>query len=85
MRLTLYHLPFCPYCLRVRAAAKRLGVAFDLVDVGARPEARRMLIERLGRGTVPVLGIPQPDGAELLLPESADIIDWLRQNHARVA
>lgn len=77
MPLTLYHLEFCPFCVNVRRAAKELGIELELVDVGRNPEARAMLLERRGRGTVPVLGIPTDDG-ERLMGESRDIIDYLR-------
>lgn len=76
-RLTLYHSPTCPYCLLVRREADALGIDLDLVDVRDRPEARDHLVRHLGRGTVPVLGIRDGDG-ERLLPESRDIVAYLR-------
>ena len=77
MPMTLYQLQFCPYCVDVRRAAEKLGIELHYVDVGRDLEARKMLFERRGRGTVPVLGIPTDDG-ERLLGESLDIIDYLR-------
>ena len=77
MPMTLYHLEYCPFCLDVRRAAEQLGIELQLVDVGRDADAREMLLERRGRGTVPVLGIPE-DGGERLLGESRDIIDYLR-------
>jgi len=77
MPLTLYHLEFCPFCIDVRQAADEFGIELRLVDVGRDPDARAMLYERRGRGTVPVLGIPSDDG-EQLMGESQDIIAYLR-------
>lgn len=78
-RFTLYHLPYCPFCLKVRAEAERLGVELDLVDITANPAARAKLMEARGRATVPVLGIPTAMG-ERLMGESADIIKYLEAN-----
>lgn len=78
MPLTLYQQPFCPYCDDVRRAADELGIELRYVDVNRDREARNMLYERRGRGTVPVLGIPSDDG-ERLMGESQDIIAYLRE------
>ena len=56
--MTLYHRKWCPYCIRVRRAADRLGIELRLVDIGREPAARDMLIAARGRATVPVLEIP---------------------------
>ncbi len=77
MPLTLYHLEFCPFCVDVRRAAEELCIELELVDVGRNPEVRAKLIERRGRGTVPVLEIPTNDGGRLM-GESRDIIEYLR-------
>ncbi len=79
MSLTLYHLPSCPFCIRVRQVADDLGIPLTLIDVARDRAAYDSLLDRRGRGTVPVLGIPTPDG-ERLLPESDDIIAYLRRN-----
>ena len=77
MPMTLYQLQSCPYCVDVRRAAEKLGIELRYVDVGRDREARNVLYERRGRGTVPVLGIPTDDG-ERLMGESQDIIAYLR-------
>ena len=58
-----------------------MNLTLNLVDVRQKPEARQMLFERRGRGTVPVLGIPTENG-EKLMPESDDIIRFLREQAA---
>lgn len=76
--LTLYQSPTCFYCWRVRRALADLGVEIDSRDVGRDPEARAALFAARGRTTVPVLRIAGADG-DTWMPESADIIAYLRQ------
>ncbi len=77
--LTLYHLEYCPFCVMVRREADQLGIPLRLVDIRRVPGAADKLIAFRGRSTVPVLGIPSPEG-ERLLPESRDIVSYLRAN-----
>ena len=83
-RLTLYHLSYCPFCHKVRRAADELGVSLNLVEIQEHPEARALLMRELGRATVPVLRIEHADGGYTLLPESSDIVRYLRRNVARL-
>lgn len=76
-KLRLYELPYCYYCSKVRQVASELGISLKSVDVSRDPMAHRLLIEKLGRGTVPVLSIETKDGVKLL-PESREIIAYLR-------
>lgn len=80
--LSLYHLRTCPFCLKVRRAAAELGIELELIDIAADPAARRRLLDARGRATVPVLSIPTEDGGEQLLPESNDIVAYLRRHAA---
>lgn len=75
--LSLYHLPACPFCLKVRRAADTLGIELRLIDISRDRAAREHLRAARGRTTVPVLSIPTDDG-EQLLPESNDIVAYLR-------
>lgn len=77
-KLRLYQTETCSYCWVVRNAAARLGVDLELRDVDREGSLRRMLVARRGRGTVPVLGIPEGEG-EKLLGESADIVRYLER------
>ncbi len=81
MTPTLYHLEYCPFCHKVRRAAEELGIELQLIDIETEPGALDSLLERRGRGTVPVLGLATPDG-ERLLGESDDIVAYLRRNAA---
>ena len=78
-KLRLYHTPFCGFCFRVRYAAQELGVELELVDTSKDADAHALLLSELGRGTVPVLGIISESGGERLLPESRDIIEYLKE------
>lgn len=98
---TLYHLPTCPFCRRVRRAAAELDIPLQLVDISEDPAARGLLMMTRGRTTVPVLRVdeaaraagasPPADkvidlpGGDQLLPESADIIEFLRDVHRQTS
>ena len=81
-KLALYHFSTCPFCLRVRAAMKMMGVHVPLKDARGDDEARRELLEGGGRTQVPCLRIEDPEGHVDWLYESADIIHWLKENVA---
>ena len=57
MAVTVYSTPWCPFCVRAKALLKQKGVVIDDIDVSARPELRREMIERSGRHTVPQIWI----------------------------
>lgn len=76
--LALYVSPGCFYCSRVTRALSELGVALEVRDTWADPRYRQELTAALGRGTVPVLRIEETDGTVRWLPESLDIIAWLK-------
>ena len=57
MSVTLYSTPWCPFCIRAKALLKQKGVEVTDIDVSARPELRREMIERSGRHTVPQIWI----------------------------
>ena len=79
--LVLYHYTSCPFCLRVRYAAKRLGLDLKLADIHKTPEHRQELVDAMGRSTVPVLKI-EKDGEVHWMPESADIVKYLKERFA---
>lgn len=76
--LSLYHRPSCGYCVQVRMAAERLGIPLELRDVRQEPRWREELLAARGRGTVPVLRIDYADGTTRWMPESLDIIRYLK-------
>ena len=74
LELVLYSSSRCIFCLRVHQVLQGLGLEIPIVDINAKPENRRQLIELGGKSQVPMLLI---NGAPLY--ESRDIIDFL--NH----
>jgi glutaredoxin 2 len=78
--LSLYQFDSCPFCLRVRHVAERLGIELELRDTLMDSDNAREVIEATGRRTVPVLRVEQPDGEVRWLPESADIIAYLQEH-----
>ena len=75
---TLYQYPSCPFCYRVSAALRTLDVEVEVRDILRDASARAELVAAQGRSTVPVLKIVAEDGSERWLPESRDIIEYLR-------
>lgn len=75
----LYHSASCPYCVMVRRTIDELGVSVELRDLAQEPKWREELLAARGRGTVPVLRCESPDGAVRWMPESRDIIRYLRK------
>lgn len=71
-QLTLYHMPSCPYCLKVRRYMEAHDIEIPLRDITADPAARDQLKRVGGKVQVPCLFI---DGTPLY--ESDDIIAYL--------
>lgn len=76
--ITLYHMAYCPYCVRVRRAANKLGIELNLIDINDHPEARGMLLQERQRATVPVIEYTV-NGQRQLMGESKDIINYFKQ------
>lgn len=76
--LRLYCTDYCYYCTKVRRVVDKLGLEVQLIDTLRDSAARRSLVERRGRPTVPVLGIVTDEGEELLA-ESEEIIRFLTE------
>lgn len=75
---SLYYYPECPFCQRVLYAIQATGVDVELRHVWDVPEHRDDLLKARGRGTVPVLRISTGGGNDRWLPESADIVAFLK-------
>lgn len=53
-KVVMYATSWCPHCERARRRLREKGIAFEEIDIEARPEARAEMIERSGgRRTVP--------------------------------
>lgn len=75
MKLSLYYSPWCPFCVRVLNALKKMSLDVDLRDTGDRQHSS-VLQKGGGKTQVPCLFIEQ-DGQQKWLYESDDIIDFL--------
>lgn len=77
--LQLYHYYGCYYCERVRHAMADLGVLIEERNILEYPSFREELRAATGRSRVPVLRIEGEDGSVRWLPESRDIVRYLRE------
>jgi glutaredoxin len=79
-RLTLYHYPSCGYCQRVFRVLDQLGLDIERLNIDEDASALADLVKARGRRAVPVLRIEDADGQSTWMPESQDIIAYLRAN-----
>lgn len=56
-KVVMYTTGWCPYCARARALLDAKGVLVEEIDVDAMPDARREMLARSGRSTVPQIFI----------------------------
>ena len=77
-KLSLYHFRWCPFCAMVSSAIDRLGLEVEGRDILENSDYREQLMAARGRATVPVLRIDSPDGEERWMPESRDIVRYLK-------
>jgi glutaredoxin 3 len=52
-KVTMYGTAWCPYCARARRLLQSKAVAFEEIDIDAKPGARAEMIRRSGRRSVP--------------------------------
>jgi len=78
----LYEYSACPFCARVRRAARRLGIALERVDIDRVAAARDELRYGGGRVQVPCLRIAGAAG-ERWLYESRAIVAYLEREVGR--
>lgn len=71
----LYHMPACPFCVKVRNVLDEIGKTVELRDIN-EANYKQELIEGGGQSMVPCL--KHPDGK--FQYESADIAEFLRKN-----
>ncbi len=77
--LSLYQLPACPFCVKVRRAMKREGMQIELRNINQNNDYREELIREGGKRTVRCLRIEAPDGKVQWLYESNDVVAHLQQ------
>lgn len=78
--LTLYHMWACPFCVKVRRHAKRLGLELEMRDILRDPGADEELVRQGGQDQVPCLKITEPGVAgSRWMYESDEINAYLTQ------
>jgi mycoredoxin len=74
--VTMYSTPWCGYCHRLKAQKDREGIAYEVVDIEAHPEAAELVMSvNDGNQTVPTLVFP--DGSALTNPSVAQVKEKL--------
>jgi len=77
--LSLYQLPSCPFCVKVRRTMKREGLKIELRNINQKNDYREELIREGGNRKVPCLRIEKADGQVQWLYESSDVVAHLQQ------
>ena len=76
--LSLYQLPSCPFCVKVRRTIKREGLKIELRNISGKNNYSEELTREGGKRKVPCLRIEKTDGQVQWLYESNDIVDYLK-------
>lgn len=77
--LSLYQLPACPFCVKVRRSMKRNGLNIEIRNINKNNEYRAELIKDGGKQMVPCLKISEENKPEKWLYESSEIITYLEK------
>ena len=80
-KLALYMTPWCPFCVRVLNTIESLGIDVERRDIGANRADYEALVTARHRATVPVLRITSPGGGDRWMPESRDIVQYLKKTY----
>lgn len=76
--LSLYQLPACPFCVKVRRAMKRGGLNITLKNINKDETLRQELIKEGGSRKVPCLKIVEESQVKWLY-ESSEIVNYLQK------
>ena len=77
--LTLYDLPGCPFCAKVRTKLDELGLDYDTIEVPRSHSNRTAVEEVSGQTGVPV--ITDESTGVTGMPESSDIVEYLEETY----
>jgi glutaredoxin 3 len=78
--LTLYELPGCPYCAKVKDKLAALDLEYESIEVPRSHSERTEVEEVSGQTGVPVILDPENDVHGM--PESDDIVAYLDRTYA---
>jgi glutaredoxin len=76
--LSLYQLPSCPFCVKVRRTMKREGLKIELRNISGKNDFSEELVREGGKRKVPCLRIEKSDGQVQWLYESNDVVAHLQ-------
>jgi glutaredoxin len=76
--LSLYQLPSCPFCVKVRRTMKREGLKVELRNISGNNDFSEELVREGGKRKVPCLRIEKEDGQVQWLYESNDVVSHLQ-------
>ncbi|MGF1737831.1 glutathione S-transferase N-terminal domain-containing protein [Photobacterium satsumensis] len=79
--MALYQFESCPFCVKVRRAAKKMNLPLETVDA-KQPGNEQTLLSGGGKRKVPCLRIENESGEITWMYESNDIIQYLEQRFA---
>ena len=77
--ITLYELPGCPFCIKVRRKLEELDLEYDVIEVPRSHASRTEVQEISGQTGVPVI-VDEEHGVEGM-PESSDIVAYLEETY----
>ena len=83
--VTMYTTSWCPYCRAAKDLLRKKGVAFEEIDVEATPGARREMVAKARRTSVPQIFIGERHVGgcdDLYALESSGRLDPLLSQHA---
>ncbi len=81
--LTLYELPGCPYCAKVKDKLAELDLEYESIEVPRSHDQRTEVEEISGQTGVPVL-VDEPNGIDAM-PESDDIVAYLEKTYGNAS
>ena len=73
---TMYSTPWCGYCHRLKSQLDREGIAFDMVDIEAQPDAVA-IVEQANGGNQTVPTLVYADGSSMTNPSLAQVKEKL--------
>ncbi|MDG5759757.1 glutathione S-transferase N-terminal domain-containing protein [Natronococcus sp. A-GB1] len=78
--ITLYELPGCPFCAKVRTKLDELELDYDVIEVPRSHEDRTEVERVSGQNGVPVISDESQDVEGM--HESDDIVEYLEETYA---
>lgn len=78
LSLKFYQYKACPFCVKVRRAAKSLGLSIETRDALKNPTYRQELLTHGGKIKVPCLRITE-NGQDIWMYESSEIVKYLTE------